>query len=85
MRWEKVMGLRFTFNSRPQSKIFSSSSTTFGADPNKHTNPLDMALPGTLPVLNHEAVTKAIIFDSVLALRSARYPALKKLFLSRPS
>ena len=62
MRWEKVMGLEVHLQLATQSKIFSSSSTTFGADPNNHTNPLDMALPGTLPVLNHEAVTKAIIF-----------------------
>ena len=62
MRWEKVMGLEVHLQLATQSKIFSSSSTVFGAEPNSHTNPLDMALPGTLPVLNHEAVTKAIVF-----------------------
>ena len=44
MRWEKVMGLEVHLQLATQSKIFSSSSTTFGADPNKHTNPLDIAL-----------------------------------------
>jgi len=62
MRWEKVMGLEVHLQLATKSKIFSSSSTVFGAEPNSHTNPLDTALPGTLPVLNHEAVTKAIVF-----------------------
>ena len=62
MRWEKVMGLEVHLQLSTHSKIFSSSATAFGADANTQTNPLDMALPGTLPVLNHAAVTQAIVF-----------------------
>ena len=62
MHWEMVMGLEVHLQLATHSKIFSSSSTQFGAGVNTHTNPLDMALPGTLPVLNHEAVTLAIVF-----------------------
>ena len=62
MHWEMVMGLEVHLQLATHSKIFSSSSTQFGAEVNTHTNPLDMALPGTLPVLNHEAVTLAIVF-----------------------
>ena len=62
MYWEMVMGLEVHLQLATHSKIFSSSSTQFGAEVNTHTNPLDMALPGTLPVLNHEAVTQAIVF-----------------------
>ena len=62
MHWEMVMGLEVHLQLATQSKIFSSSSTQFGAEVNTHTSPLDMALPGTLPVLNHEAVTQAIVF-----------------------
>ena len=62
MQWEKVMGLEVHLQLATQSKIFSSSATTFGAAANSQTNPLDVALPGTLPVLNHSAVTQAIVF-----------------------
>ena len=62
MKWEKVMGLEVHLQLSTQSKIFSSSATAFGADANTQTNPLDMALPGTLPVLNHAAVSQAIVF-----------------------
>ncbi|MEK9934623.1 MAG: Asp-tRNA(Asn)/Glu-tRNA(Gln) amidotransferase GatCAB subunit B, partial [Luminiphilus sp.] len=62
MKWEKVMGLEVHLQLSTHSKIFSSSATAFGADANTQTNPLDMALPGTLPVLNHAAVSQAIVF-----------------------
>ena len=62
MKWEKVMGLEVQLQLSTNTKIFSSSATTFGADANAQTNPLDMALPGTLPVLNHAAVSQAIVF-----------------------
>lgn len=62
MKWEKVMGLEVHLQLSTHSKIFSSSATAFGADANIHTNPLDMALPGTLPVVNHAAVSQAIVF-----------------------
>ena len=62
MKWEKVMGLEVHLQLSTHSKIFSSSATAFGADANTQTNPLDIALPGTLPVLNHAAVSQAIVF-----------------------
>jgi aspartyl-tRNA(Asn)/glutamyl-tRNA(Gln) amidotransferase subunit B len=62
MKWEKVMGLEVHLQLSTQSKIFSSSATAFGANANTQTNPLDVALPGTLPVLNHAAVSQAIVF-----------------------
>ena len=62
MKWEKVMGLEVHLQLSTYSKIFSSSATAFGADANTQTNPLDVALPGTLPVLNHAAVSQAIVF-----------------------
>lgn len=62
MKWEMVMGLEVHLQLTTQSKIFSSSKTAFGAPPNEQTNPLDVALPGTLPVLNAAAVRQAIVF-----------------------
>ena len=62
MTWEMVMGLEVHLQLTTHSKIFSSSKTTFGAAPNEQTNPLDVALPGTLPVLNEAAVRQAVVF-----------------------
>ena len=62
MKWEMVMGLEVHLQLATVSKIFSSSKTAFGAAPNEQTNPLDVALPGTLPVLNEAAVRQAIVF-----------------------
>ena len=62
MKLEMVMGLEVHLQLATQSKIFSSSKTAFGAPPNEQTNPLDVALPGTLPVLNEAAVRQAIVF-----------------------
>ena len=45
-----------------ETKIFSGSSTAFGAEPNTQANAIDLAMPGTLPVLNAKAVRYAIMF-----------------------
>ena len=62
MQWETVIGLEIHVQLNTQSKIFSGSSTDFGQAPNTQANAVDMALPGTLPVINLEAVKKAITF-----------------------
>lgn len=60
MNWETVIGLEIHVQLNTQSKIFSGSSTAFGAAPNAQANVVDCALPGALPVMNHEVVNKAI-------------------------
>jgi aspartyl-tRNA(Asn)/glutamyl-tRNA(Gln) amidotransferase subunit B len=60
MNWEVVIGLETHVQLSTASKIFSGSSTQFGAEPNTQANAVDMALPGTLPVLNRGAVERAI-------------------------
>lgn len=62
MNWEVVIGLETHVQLATQSKIFSSSSTRYGAEPNTQANEVDMALPGSLPVLNRQAVDHAIRF-----------------------
>lgn len=62
MEWEVVIGLEVHVQLSTASKIFSGSSTAFGAVPNTQANAVDLALPGTLPVLNEEALRKAILF-----------------------
>ena len=60
--YEVVIGLENHVQLSTQSKIFSGSSTAFGAAPNTQASAVDLALPGTLPVLNRGAVERAIRF-----------------------
>jgi aspartyl-tRNA(Asn)/glutamyl-tRNA(Gln) amidotransferase subunit B len=72
----------------PQSKIFSRAPTAFGAEPNTQASPVDLALPGTLPVMNKGAVERAIRFGlaigahvaprSIFARKNYFYPDLPK-------
>ena len=88
MQWEVVIGLETHTQLSTQSKIFSGSSTQFGAAPNTQASPVDLALPGVLPVLNRGAVERAIQFGlaigatiaprSVFARKNYFYPDLPK-------
>ena len=62
MKWETVIGLEVHTQLATRSKIFSGSSTAFGAAPNTQASAVDIALPGVLPVLNKGAVECAIRF-----------------------
>lgn len=58
--WEAVIGLEVHAQIISESKLFSSSSTKFGAEPNTHVSFVDAALPGVLPVINEFCVNQAI-------------------------
>jgi aspartyl-tRNA(Asn)/glutamyl-tRNA(Gln) amidotransferase subunit B len=60
--WEAVIGLEVHVQLATTSKIFSGAATQFGADPNSQACPVDLGLPGVLPVLNAEVVRMAIMF-----------------------
>ncbi len=62
MKWEMVMGLEVHAQLKTSSKLFSGAAATFGAHANTQTSFLDAGLPGTLPVVNHEAIKMAIRF-----------------------
>jgi len=62
MAWETVIGLEVHAQLATVSKIFSGAATAFGAEPNRQASAVDLALPGTLPVLNAEVVSMAISF-----------------------
>ena len=62
MKWETVIGLEVHTQLTTHSKVFSGSSTAFGAEPNTQASAVDIALPGVLPVLNKGAVERAIKF-----------------------
>ncbi len=86
--YEVVIGLETHAQLSTHSKIFSGSSTQFGAAPNTQASPVDLALPGTLPVMNRGAVERAIRFGlaigatvaprSVFARKNYFYPDLPK-------
>ena len=56
MSFETIIGLEVHVELKTKSKIFSSSPNVFGSEPNANVNPKDLGYPGTLPVLNEEAV-----------------------------
>ncbi len=88
MQWEVVIGLETHAQLTTQSKIFSGAPIAFGAEPNTQACPVDLALPGVLPVLNKGAVERAIQFGlaigariapmSVFARKNYFYPDLPK-------
>ena len=60
--YEVVIGFETHAQLTTQSKIFSRAATAFGAEPNTQACAVDLALPGTLPVMNVGAVERAIKF-----------------------
>jgi aspartyl-tRNA(Asn)/glutamyl-tRNA(Gln) amidotransferase subunit B len=86
--WEIVVGIETHTQLLTKSKIFSGASTDFGASPNTQASAVDLALPGTLPVLNRAAVECAIRFGlavngtinrrSIFARKNYFYPDLPK-------
>ncbi|MCU7834083.1 MAG: Asp-tRNA(Asn)/Glu-tRNA(Gln) amidotransferase subunit GatB [gamma proteobacterium symbiont of Taylorina sp.] len=62
MQWEVVIGLEIHVQLSTRSKIFSGSSTAYGAEPNTQMSTVDMGLPGVLPVFNGEALKKSVMF-----------------------
>jgi aspartyl-tRNA(Asn)/glutamyl-tRNA(Gln) amidotransferase subunit B len=86
--YEVVIGLETHAQLSTASKIFSGASTAFGAAPNTQACAVDLALPGTLPVMNRGAVERAIRFGlavgakvaplSIFARKNYFYPDLPK-------
>ncbi len=62
MTWQTVIGLEVHAQLKTYSKLFSSTSTAYGAPANSQTSFIDAGLPGVLPVLNQQAVHMAIQF-----------------------
>jgi len=86
--YEVVIGFETHAQLSTHSKIFSRASTAFGAEPNTQACAVDLALPGTLPVMNKGAVERAIELGlalgshiaerSVFARKNYFYPDLPK-------
>ncbi|WP_447893561.1 Asp-tRNA(Asn)/Glu-tRNA(Gln) amidotransferase subunit GatB [Vreelandella sp. GE22] len=88
MQWETVIGLEVHVQLATRSKIFSGASTSFGSEPNTQASAVDLGLPGSLPVLNEQAVAMAVQFGlavhaeipevSVFDRKNYFYPDLPK-------
>ncbi len=88
MSWETVIGLEVHVQLSTRSKLFSGTATRFGAEPNTQANIYDLALPGTLPVMNEAALEMAVRFGlainaeigkkSVFDRKNYFYPDLPK-------
>ncbi len=86
--WESVIGLEIHVQLATFTKLFSSSPTVFGSEPNTQASEIDLGLPGVLPVLNKEAISFAIKFGCainakisnqvVFARKNYFYPDLPK-------
>ncbi|MBP6617659.1 MAG: Asp-tRNA(Asn)/Glu-tRNA(Gln) amidotransferase GatCAB subunit B, partial [Burkholderiaceae bacterium] len=86
--YEVIIGFETHAQLSTQSKIFSRAPTAFGAEPNTQACAVDLALPGTLPVMNKGAVQRAIEFglaigahiapQSIFARKNYFYPDLPK-------
>jgi aspartyl-tRNA(Asn)/glutamyl-tRNA(Gln) amidotransferase subunit B len=74
--WEVIIGLEVHAQVASQSKLFSGSSTAFGAEPNSHVSLVDAAMPGMLPVINAECIAQAV--RTGLGLKAAIH--LKSVF-----
>ena len=59
--------------SKTNTKVFSSARNSFDSMPNSNIRPLDMAFPGTLPVVNKEAVKKALMASIILGCKQPEY------------
>ena len=86
--WQTIIGLEIHAQLATKSKIFSGSSTKYGAAPNTQANAVDLGLPGVLPVINEQAIFMAVKFGlaigaeipkkSIFARKNYFYPDLPK-------
>jgi len=70
--WEAVIGLEVHCQLSTNSKIFSGAAIAYGAEPNTQACPIDLGMPGVLPVLNGDAVKKAVTFGLSVDAEIAR-------------
>ncbi len=71
--WEAVIGLEIHVELNTESKLFSSAANRFGDEPNTNITDVCTGQPGTLPVLNKEAVHKAVRFGCAVNAEVAKY------------
>ena len=78
MSWDTVIGLEIHVQLATKTKIFSGASTAYGAEPNTQACSIDLAMPGTLPVLNKQAVNYAIMFGLAIDAEIGQVSAFER-------
>lgn len=74
MKYKAIIGLEMHCEiSETNSKVFSSAPNAYTDCPNSNVRPLDMGFPGTLPVVNKEAVRKALMASMILGCKQPEY------------
>ena len=76
--WDTVIGLEVHVQLATKTKIFSGASTAYGAEPNTQACAIDLAMPGTLPVLNRQAVNYAVMFGLAIDAEIGRESAFER-------
>ncbi len=74
MKYKALIGLEMHCEiSETNTKVFSSAANNYAEEPNTSVRPIDMAFPGTLPVVNKEAVRKALMASIILGCKQPEY------------
>lgn len=73
VEWEPVIGLEIHVQLKTRSKLFARSPNHFGDEPNTNIDVIDTGQPGALPVLNKEAVEKAVLFGCAIGAEIAPF------------
>jgi aspartyl-tRNA(Asn)/glutamyl-tRNA(Gln) amidotransferase subunit B len=73
MAYKAVIGLEFHCEVDSITKVFSRGRNSYNKTPNSNISPVDMAFPGTLPILNKDCVRKAIMMSSILNCKIPEY------------
>lgn len=72
-KYKAVIGLEMHCELKSNSKVFSSAENSYNELANANVRPVDMAFPGTLPVVNKECIRKALLMSMVLNCRQPEY------------
>lgn len=73
MAYKAVIGLEFHCEMKSNTKVFSNARNSFSKVSNENVAPIDMAFPGTLPVVNKTCVKKALMMSMILNCRQPEY------------